>query len=61
LPFTLQEENRENIEGALKVWTFDTRALSMLIRRMHPDWLMRQHPELHVNETQLAESNQQLL
>ncbi len=46
LTFTLQNEDRENIMGALKVWTFDARALSMLIRRMHPDWLIRKHSKL---------------
>jgi radical SAM superfamily enzyme YgiQ (UPF0313 family) len=39
--FKLQEQNRANLEGTLKIWSFNPKSFSMFIRRIHNDWLKK--------------------
>jgi radical SAM superfamily enzyme YgiQ (UPF0313 family) len=38
LRFYLSESNRRNVEGALNIWSFNPKSISMLVRRVHNDW-----------------------
>lgn len=36
--FALSESNYQNIQGALNIWSYNTKSISMLVRRVHHDW-----------------------
>lgn len=40
--FTLSAENSKNIEAALQVWDYDMKSFSMLVKRMHNSWHVRE-------------------
>jgi hypothetical protein len=39
--FALSPVNRKNIEAALNVWDYDIKTFSMLVKRMHMSWHVR--------------------
>ena len=38
--FELSAENTKNISAALDVWNYDVKTLSMLVKRVQPEWFM---------------------
>jgi hypothetical protein len=39
--FKLSEQSKKNLEGTLKIWSFNPKSFSMFIRRIHNDWLKK--------------------